>query len=184
MLSNAATPLYYGKFRDKVLSGELPVCETIEMQMNRIDDRIANPAIYYDDKAVEGIIEFCEKELTLTDGSDVILTDAFKIWLEDIFGWYYFQSKSIFVPNSDYSGGHYEVRQVKRRLINKQFLIVGRGAAKSLYDEFVHAYGLIIDRTTTHQITTAPTMKQADEVISPFKTAITRNKGPLYRVGK
>lgn len=181
MLSNTATPIYYGEFRDKVLSGELPVCETIEMQMNRIDDRIANPAIYYDDKAVEGIIKFCEKELTLTDGSDVILTDSFKLWLEDVFGWYYFQSKSIFVPDLDYSGGHYEVRQVKRRLINKQFLIVGRGAAKSLYDEFVHAYGLIIDRTTTHQITTAPTMKQADEVISPFKTAITRNKGPVFQ---
>lgn len=181
MLSNTAVPIYYGEFRDKVLSGNLPVSETIEMQMNRIDDRIANPAIYYDDESVEGIIKFCENELTLTDGSDVILTDSFKLWLEDVFGWYYFQTKSIFVPSDNYSNGHYELRQVKRRLVNKQFLIVGRGAAKSLYDEFIHAYGLIIDRTTTHQITTAPTMKQADEVISPFSTAITRAKGPVFK---
>jgi phage terminase large subunit-like protein len=181
MLSNTAVPIYYGKFRDKVLSGNLPVSETIEMQMNRIDDRIANPAIYYDDESVEGIIKFCENELTLTDGSDVNLTDSFKLWLEDVFGWYYFQTKSIFVPSDNYSDGHYELRQVKRRLVNKQFLIVGRGAAKSLYDEFIHAYGLIVDRTTTHQITTAPTMKQADEVISPFSTAITRSKGPVFK---
>lgn len=181
MLSNTAVPIYYGKFRDKVLSGNLPVSETIEMQMNRIDDRIANPAIYYDDESVEGIIKFCENELTLTDGSDVNLTDSFKLWLEDVFGWYYFQTKSIFVPSDNYSDGHYELRQVKRRLVNKQFLIVGRGAAKSLYDEFIHAYGLIVDRTTTHQITTAPTMKQADEVISPFSTAITRSKGPVIK---
>ena len=181
MLSNTAVPIYYGEFRDKVLSGNLPVSETIEMQMNRIDDRIANPAIYYDDESVEGIIKFCENELTLTDGSDVILTDSFKLWLEDVFGWYYFQTKSIFVPSDNYSNGHYELRQVKRRLVNKQFLIVGRGAAKSLYDEFIHAYGLIVDRTTTHQITTAPTMKQADEVISPFSTAITRAKGPVFK---
>ena len=181
MLSNTAVPIYYSKFRDKVLSGNLPVSETIEMQMNRIDDRIANPAIYYDDESVEGIIKFCENELTLTDGSDVKLTDSFKLWLEDVFGWYYFQTKSIFVPSDNYSDGHYELRQVKRRLVNKQFLIVGRGAAKSLYDEFIHAYGLIVDRTTTHQITTAPTMKQADEVISPFSTAITRSKGPVFK---
>ena len=181
MLSNTAVPIYYSKFRDKVLSGNLPVSETIEMQMNRIDDRIANPAIYYDDESVEGIIKFCENELTLTDGSDVNLTDSFKLWLEDVFGWYYFQTKSIFVPSDNYSDGHYELRQVKRRLVNKQFLIVGRGAAKSLYDEFIHAYGLIVDRTTTHQITTAPTMKQADEVISPFSTAITRSKGPVFK---
>lgn len=181
MLSNTAVPIYYGEFRDKVLSGNLPVSETIEMQMNRIDDRIANPAIYYDDESVEGIIKFCENELTLTDGSDVNLTDSFKLWLEDVFGWYYFQTKSIFVPSDNYSDGHYELRQIKRRLVNKQFLIVGRGAAKSLYDEFIHAYGLIVDRTTTHQITTAPTMKQADEVISPFSTAITRSKGPVFK---
>ena len=181
MLSNTAVPIYYGEFRDKVLSGNLPVSETIEMQMNRIDDRIANPAIYYDDESVEGIIKFCENELTLTDGSNVNLTDSFKLWLEDVFGWYYFQTKSIFVPSDNYSDGHYELRQVKRRLVNKQFLIVGRGAAKSLYDEFIHAYGLIVDRTTTHQITTAPTMKQADEVISPFSTAITRSKGPVFK---
>lgn len=181
MLSNTATPKYYGAFRDKVLSGELPVCETIEMQMNRIDERIRNPAIYYDDEAVEGIIAYCERELTLTDGTDLYLTDTFKLWLEDIFGWYFFQDKSVFVPNERYDGGEYVKKSVKRRLINKQFLIVGRGAAKTLYDECVQAYGLNIDTSTTHQITSAPTMKQANEVLDPFKTAISRSKGPLFK---
>lgn len=182
MLSNAATPKYYGEFRERVLSGELPVCKNIEMQMNRIDDRIANPAIYYDSNAVEGIISFCEKELTLTDGSSVHLTDTFKLWLEDIFGWYYYQSKTVIVPDPDTILGHrYETIQLKRRLVTKIFLIVGRGSAKSLFDEFIHAYGLIIDRSTTHQITTAPTMKQADEVMAPFATAIIKSRGPVFK---
>ena len=182
MLSNDATPKYYGEFRERVLSGELPVCKNIEMQMNRIDDRIANPAIYYDSNAVEGIISFCEKELTLTDGSSVHLTDTFKLWLEDIFGWYYYQSKTVIVPDPDTILGHrYETIQLKRRLVTKIFLIVGRGSAKSLFDEFIHAYGLIIDRSTTHQITTAPTMKQADEVMAPFATAIIKSRGPVFK---
>lgn len=182
MLSNVATPKYYGEFRERVLSGELPVCKNIEMQMNRIDDRIANPAIYYDSNAVEGIISFCEKELTLTDGSSVHLTDTFKLWLEDIFGWYYYQTKTVIVPDPDTILGHrYETIQLKRRLVTKIFLIVGRGSAKSLFDEFIHAYGLIIDRSTTHQITTAPTMKQADEVMAPFATAIIKSRGPVFK---
>jgi Phage terminase-like protein, large subunit len=182
MLSNVATPKYYGEFRERVLSGELPVCKNIEMQMNRIDDRIANPAIYYDSNAVEGIISFCEKELTLTDGSSVHLTDTFKLWLEDIFGWYYYQAKTVIVPDPDTILGHrYETIQLKRRLVTKIFLIVGRGSAKSLFDEFIHAYGLIIDRSTTHQITTAPTMKQADEVMAPFATAIIKSRGPVFK---
>lgn len=182
MLSNVATPKYYGEFRERVLSGELPVCKNIEMQMNRIDDRIANPAIYYDSNAVEGIISFCEKELTLTDGSSVHLTDTFKLWLEDIFGWYYYQTKTVIVPDPDTILGHrYDTIQLKRRLVTKIFLIVGRGSAKSLFDEFIHAYGLIIDRSTTHQITTAPTMKQADEVMAPFATAIIKSRGPVFK---
>ena len=180
-LSNTAVPKYYGAFRDAVLRGEIPVCKEISMEMNRIDDLIADPNIYYDDLAVEGWIEFCEGELTLTDGSDVALLDTFKLWGEQIFGWYYFVDKTVYEPEPDGSRGHYVRKVVKKRLINKQYLIVARGAAKSLYDEFVHAYFLTIDTTTTHQITTAPTMKQAEEVMGPFRTAITRAKGPLFK---
>lgn len=181
LLSNTAVPRYYGEFRDKVLSGEIPVCKTIEMQMNRVDKRIANPAIYYDDEAISGLIKFCENELTIVDGSDLYLTDAFKLWLEDLFGWYYFVDKSIFVPDPDYHGGHYETRQVKMQLVNKQILIVGRGAAKSIYDEIIHAKGLVLDTQTTKQVTVAPTMAQANEVLDPLKTAITRARGPLFK---
>lgn len=180
-LSNTAVPKYYGMFRDAVLRGEIPVCREVAMQMNRIDDLIANPGVYYDDQAVEGWIRFCESELTLTDGSDLHLLDSFKLWGEDLFGWYYFIERSVYVPNKDGHGGQYVRKTIKKRLINKQFLIVGRGAAKSLYDEAVQSYGMTIDTTTTHQITTAPTMKQADEVMSPFKTAITRSRGPLFK---
>lgn len=181
MLSNTAVPIYYGRFRDKVLSGEIPVCKTIEMQMNRIDERINNPAIYYDSDAIDGFIKFCENELTIVDGSALYLTDSFKLWLEDLFSWYYFIDRSVFVPDPDYRGGHYEVRQIKQRLINKQILIVGRGAAKTIYDEIIHAYGLVLDTQTTKQVTVAPTMAQANEVLDPLKTAITKARGPLLQ---
>lgn len=180
-LSNTAVPKYYGMFRDAVLRGEIPVCKEISMEMNRIDDLIANPGIYYDDQAVEGWIRFCENELTLTDGSDLKLLDSFKLWGEELFGWYYFLERSVYRPNKDGHGGHYVRKSIKKRLVNKQYLIVGRGAAKSLYDECVQAYELVIDTSTTHQITTAPTMKQADEVMSPLNTAITRSKGALFK---
>lgn len=180
-LSNTATPKYYGQFKDAVLRGEIPVCKQIEMEMNRIDDLIYDPDIYYDSHAVEGWIKYCEDELTLTDGSDVKLLDSFKLWGESILGWYQFETKSVYVPNENGHGGHYEERKQKKRLINKQFLIVGRGAAKSLYDSFMHSYFQNIDVTTTNQITTAPTMKQAEEVMSPLITAITRAKGPLFQ---
>ncbi len=180
-LSNTATPKYYGQFRDAVLRGEIPVCKEIAMQMNRIDQLIANPGIYYDDQAVEGWIRFCEHELTLTDGSDLNLLDSFKLWGEDLFGWYYFVERSVYEPYPDGRGGHYVTKTIKKRLINKQYLIVGRGAAKSLYDSCVQAYMHTIDTSTTHQITTAPTMKQAEEVMSPIRTAITRSRGPLFR---
>ena len=180
-LSNTATPKYYGQFRDAVLRGEIPVCKEIAMQMNRIDQLIANPGIYYDDQAVEGWIRFCENELTLTDGSDLNLLDSFKLWGEDLFGWYYFVERSVYEPYPDGRGGHYVTKTIKKRLTNKQYLIVGRGAAKSLYDSCVQAYMEIIDTSTTHQITTAPTMKQAEEVMSPIRTAITRSKGPLFK---
>ena len=180
-LSNTAVPKYYGQFRDAVLRGEIPVCKEISMEMYRIDELIADPNIYYDDLAVEGWIEFCEGELTLVDGSDVKLLDTFKLWGEQIFGWYYFDERTVYEPNADNSGGRYVSKTVKIRLINKQYLIVARGAAKSLYDEFIHAYYLTIDTSTTHQITTAPTMRQADEVMSPFSTAIARAKGPLFK---
>lgn len=180
-LSNTAVPKYYGMFRDAVLRGEIPVCKEISMEMNRIDDLIANPGIYYDDQAVEGWIRFCENELTLTDGSDLKLLDSFKLWGEELFGWYYFLERSVYQPNKDGHGGHYVRKSIKKRLVNKQYLIVGRGAAKSLYDECVQAYELVIDTSTTHQITTAPTMKQADEVMSPLNTAITRSKGALFK---
>lgn len=180
-LSNTATPRYYGQFRDEVLRGNIPVCEEISMEMNRIDARIANPSIYYDEDAVEGFIEFCEHELTLTDGADLILLDTFKVWAEQIFGWYYFVERSIYEPSPDGHGGKYVRRNIKKRLINKQYLIVGRGAAKSMYASCIQNYFINVDTSTTHQIATAPTMKQADEVLSPIKTAITRARGPLFQ---
>ena len=180
-LSNTATPRYYGQFRDAVLRGEIPVSNEISMQMNRIDDRIRNPKYYYDEDAVEGFILFCESELTLTDGSDLHLLDSFKLWAEDIFGWYYFEERSVFVPGIGAKAGQYERRLIKKRLTNKQYLIVARGAAKSMYASCIQNYFLNVDTSTTHQITTAPTMKQADEVMSPIRTAITRSRGPLFR---
>lgn len=176
-LSNTATPIYYGQFRDAVLRGEIPVCMELSLEMNRIDDLIANPGVYYDDKAVEGFIAFCEEELTLTDGSDLHLLDSFKLWAEQIFGWYYFVERSIYDPDK----GHYVQKMIKKRLINKQYLIVSRGAAKSIYDSCIQNFFLNIDPSTTHQITTAPTMKQAEEVMSPIRTAITRARGPLFK---
>lgn len=181
VFSNTATPKYYGEFRQKVMRGEIPVCREISMEMNRIDDLIRNPGIYYDSEPVEGFIKFCENELTLTDGSKFHMLDSFKLWGEELFGWYYFVTKSVYVPNKDKPGGHYVNRRIKKRLINKQYLIVARGGAKSLYDEFVQAYFLVIDTSTTHQITVAPTMKQADEVMAPLRTAITRSVGPLFK---
>lgn len=181
VFSNTATPKYYGEFRQKVMCGEIPVCREISMEMNRIDDLIRNPGIYYDSEPVEGFIKFCENELTLTDGSKFHMLDSFKLWGEELFGWYYFVTKSVYVPNKDKPGGHYVNRRIKKRLINKQYLIVARGGAKSLYDEFVQAYFLVIDTSTTHQITVAPTMKQADEVMAPLRTAITRSVGPLFK---
>lgn len=181
VFSNTATPKYYGEFRHKVMCGEIPVCREISMEMNRIDDLIRNPGIYYDSEPVEGFIKFCENELTLTDGSKFHMLDSFKLWGEELFGWYYFVTKSVYVPNKDRPGGHYVNRRIKKRLINKQYLIVARGGAKSLYDEFVQAYFLVIDTSTTHQITVAPTMKQADEVMAPLRTAITRSVGPLFK---
>ena len=181
VLSNKAVPIYYGKFREDVLKGRIPVCREISMEMNRIDDLIANPGIYYDDKAVEGFVKFCERELTLTDGSDLHLLDSFKLWAEQIFGWYYFVERSVYVPYEDQPGGHYVQKMVKKRLVNKQYLIVARGAAKSMYASCIQNYYLNIDQSTTHQITTAPTMRQADEVVSPIRTAITRARGPLFQ---
>ena len=180
-LSNTATPRYYGMFRDAVIRGEIPVCETISMEMNRIDALIDNPGIWYDDQAVEGFIRFCEAELTLTDGSDLRLLDTFKLWAEQIFGWYYFVERSIYVPSKDGHGGHYANKRIKKRLINKQYLIIARGAAKSQYESYIQNYYLNVDTTTTHQVHTAPTMKQAEEVLSPIRTAITRAKGPLFQ---
>lgn len=182
MLSNTATPYYYGIFRRAVLNGEIPVNREISMEMNRIDDLIRNPGVYYDDAAVEGWIEFCESELTLTDGSDVELLDTFKLWGEQVFGWYYYIERSVPVPRANGRGVRYVRKRIKKRLINKQYLIVGRGAAKSLYDSFMHGYGLVVDRATTHQITTAPTMKQAEEVMSPLNTAIARSRGDLFKM--
>ena len=180
-LSNTATPKYYGMFRDAVIRGEIPVCETISMEMNRIDALIDNRGIWYDDQAVEGFIKFCESELTLTDGSDLKLLDTFKLWAEQIFGWYYFVERSVYVPSTDGHGGHYENRRIKKRLINKQYLIIARGAAKSQYESYIQNYFLNVDTTTTHQVHTAPTMKQAEEVLSPIRTAITRSRGPLFQ---
>lgn len=180
-LSNTAVPRYYGEFRDKVMRGELPVCREISMEMNRIDDLIANTGVYYDDEAVEGWVQFCENELTLTDGSDLHLLESFKLWGEQIFGWYYFVDRSVYEPNIDGVGGHYVTRRIKKRLINKFYLIVSRGNAKSLFATCVQAYFEVVDTSTTHQITVAPTMKQAEEVMSPFRTAITRARGPLFK---
>ena len=180
-LSNTATPKYYGQFRDAVIRGEIPVCREIEMEMNRIDALIANPGIWYDDEAIDGFIEYCENELTLTDGEDVYLLDSFKLWAEQIFGWYYFVERSVWMPSPDGRGGRYVQKSIKKRLINKQYLIVSRGAAKSMYASFLQNFFLNVDTTTTHQITTAPTMKQAEEVLSPIRTAITRARGPLFK---
>lgn len=180
-LSNTATPKYYGRFRDAVIRGEIPVCREISMEMNRIDELIANPGIYYDDQAVEGFVQYCERELTLTDGSDLHLLDSFKLWAEQIFGWYYFVERSIYQPSPDGHGGRYVNKRIKKRLIKKQYLIVARGAAKSMYASCLQSFFLNIDTATTHQITTAPTMKQAEEVISPIRTSITRSRGPLFK---
>lgn len=179
-LSNTAVPIYYGMFRNAVMEGRIPVNREVAMEMNRIDDLIANPGVYYDDQAVEGWIRFCESELTLTDGSDLTLLDTFKLWGEQVFGWYYFVERSVYEPSKDGHGGRYVTKRIKKRLVNKQYLIIGRGAAKSVYDSCIQAYFLNVDTTTTHQITTAPTMRQADEVMSTFRTAVTRSRGPLF----
>jgi phage terminase large subunit-like protein len=180
-LSNTAVPKYYGRFRDAVIRGEIPVCKQVSMEMNRIDALIASPKYYYDDKAVEGWIKFCENELVLTDGSDLNLLDSFKLWGEQVWGWYYYVERSVYEPNEDGHGGHYVQKTIKKRLINKQYLIVGRGAAKSLYASSMHGYELNVDPSTTHQVATAPTMKQAEETMSPLKTAITKARGPLFK---
>ena len=177
MLSNTAVPKYYGQFRDAVIRGEIPVCQEISLEMNRIDELIANPGVYYDEDAVEGWISYCEEEMTLTDGSDLHLLDSFKLWAEQVFGWYYFEERSVYDPDSK----KYVRKTVKKRLTKKQYLIVARGAAKSMYASCIQSYFLNIDTSTTHQITTAPTMRQADEVMSPQRTAITRARGPLFK---
>lgn len=180
-LSNTATPIYYGRFREAVMRGEIPVCREISMEMNRIDDLIANPGVYYDDKVVNGFIKFCERELTLTDGSDLKLLDSFKLWAEEIFGWYYFVERSVYVPEPGGHGGHYERKRIKKRLITKQYLIITRAAAKTMYLECLQAYFMTVDKSTTQQVTTAPTMKQAEEVLSPFRTALARARGPVFK---
>lgn len=180
-LSNTATPRYYGQFRDAVLRGEIPICKEIEMEMHRIDELIADPGVYYDPDAINGFVAYCERELTLTDGADLKLLDSFKLWAEEIFGWYYFVERKVFVPGRDGEGGHYVNRRFKKRLINKQYLIVARGAAKSMYASCLQSFFLNADTSTTHQITTAPTMKQAEEVLSPMRTSIVRARGPLFK---
>jgi len=180
-LSNTATPKYYGAFRDAVIRGEVPICKEIEMEMHRIDDLIANPGVYYDDEAINGYISFCERELTLTDGADLRLLDTFKLWAEQIFGWYYFVERSVYEPIKNGHGGVYVTKKIKKRLINKQYLIIARGGAKTMYASSIQNYFLNIDPTTTRQITTAPTMKQAEEVLSPIRTSITRARGPLFK---
>ena len=180
-LYNDMVPIYYGQFRDSVMRGEIPVCETIALEMERIDDLIANPGVYYDPDAVEGYIKYCENELTLTDGGDLNLLDTFKLWAEQIFGWYYFVDRSVYVPDPMGGGGKYEKRRVKKRLVNKQYLIIARGAAKSMYGSTIQSFFLNIDTTTTEQICTAPTMRQAEEVMSPIRTSITRSRGPLFK---
>lgn len=180
-LSNTATPIYYGQFRDAVIRGEIPVCREVSMEMNRIDDLIANPRYYYDDEAINGFISYCENELTLTNGEDLYLLDSFKLWSEQIFGWYYFVERSVYVPSKDGHGGHYVNKRIKKRLVNKQYLIVARGGAKSMYASCIQSFFLNVDTSTTHQITTAPTMKQAEEVLSPIRTSIARARGPLFK---
>ena len=180
-LSNTATPIYYGQFRDAVIRGEIPICKEIEMEMNRIDDLIADPKYYYDDEAINGFVAYCEEELTLTDGEDLRLLNSFKLWAEQVFGWYYFENRSVYVPSPDNHGGRFVNKSIKTRLINKQYLIVARGAAKSMYASCIQNFFLNVDTSTTHQITTAPTMKQAEEVMSPIRTAITRSRGPLFK---
>ena len=180
-LSNTATPIYYGRFRDAVIRGEIPVCENVSMEMNRIDALIANPRYYYDDQAIQGFINYCEKELTLTNGEDLYLLDTFKLWAEQIFGWYYFVERSVYEPGKDNHGGRYVRKVIKKRLIRKQYLIVARGAAKSMYASCLQSFFLNCDTSTTHQVTTAPTMAQADEVLSPIRTSITRSRGPLFK---
>lgn len=180
-LSNTAVPKYYGEFRDAVIRGDIPVCREVSMEMNRIDDLIDNPGVYYDDQVVKGWIEYCENELTLTDGSDLHLLDTFKLWGEQVFGWYYFEDKSVYQPYENGHGGRYVRKRIKKRLINKQYLIVGRGAAKSMYASAIQAYYLVVDTSTTHQVTTAPTMRQAEEVMSPIATALTRARGPVFK---
>ena len=180
-LSNTATPIYYGQFRDAVIRGEIPVCEEVSMEMNRIDDLIANPGVWYDDQAIQGFVDYCENELTLTNGEDLVLLDSFKLWAEQIFGWYYYVDRTVYQPNPDGKGGRYVTKRIKKRLINKQYLIVARGAAKSMYASCLQSFFLNIDTTTTYQVTTAPTMMQAEEVLSPIRTAITRSRGPLFK---
>ena len=180
-LSNTAVPKYYGQFREAVIRGEIPVCKEISMEMNRIDDLIADPGMWYDDEAIDGFIDYCENELTLTDGEDLYLLDSFKLWAEQVFGWYYFIERSVFEPSKDGHSGRYVTKTIKKRLTNKQYLIVGRGAAKSVYDSCIQSYFQNVDTSTTHQITTAPTMKLAEEVMSPIRTAITRARGPLFK---
>lgn len=180
-LSNTATPIYYGEFRDAVIRGEIPVNKEISMEMNRIDDLIANPGVYYDDQAINGFVDYCENELTLTDGEDLHLLDSFKLWAEQVFGWYYFVERSVYEPSEDGHGGRYVKKSIKKRLINKQYLIVARGGAKSMYGSCIQNFFLNVDTSTTHQITTAPTMKQAEEVMSPIRTSITRARGPLFK---
>ena len=177
-LSNTAVPIYYGQFRNDVILGKIPVNREIAMEMNRIDKLIENPNIFYDDEAINGWVDYCEEELTLTDGSDLHLLPSFKLWAEEIFGWYYFQERSVYEPNKSGHGGHYVRREIKKRLTKKQYLIVARGAAKSMYASCIQNYFLNIDPDTTHQITTAPTMRQADEVMSPIRTSIARSRGP------
>ena len=181
MLSNTATPFYYGQFREAVLRGDEPVNREISMEMNRIDSLIANPGVFYDEDAVKGWIQYCEGEMTLTDGSDLHMLDTFKLWGEQVFGWFYFIDRSVYVPDEDGHGGHYETKTIKKRLTNKQYLIIGRGAAKSVYDSCIQSYFLNVDKSTTHQVTTAPTMKQAEEVMSLIRTANTRSRGPLFK---
>ena len=180
-LSNTAVPKYYGQFRDSVLRGDMPINDEIAMEMTRIDALISNPGVYYDEHAMDGFVKFCESELTLTDGEDLYLLDTFKLWAEEIFGWYYFVERSVYVPDEDNHGGHYVTKSIKKRLTNKQYLIIARGAAKSMYSSCIQSYFLTVDTSTTHQITTAPTMKQSEEIMSPIKTAIVRSRGPLFK---
>ena len=180
-LSNTATPKYYGQFKDAVIRGDIPVCREVSMEMNRIDELIANPGFYYDEDAVEGFIAYCENELTLTDGEDLILLDTFKLWAEEIFGWYYYVERSVYIPDPNGHGGHYENKRIRKRLVNKQYLIIARGAAKSQYESYIQNYYLNVDTSTTHQVHTAPTMRQAEEVLAPMRTAITRARGPLFK---